>query len=388
MPDNKNWVASVSTSDANNNFTAASSFNATTSTNSFNVNAVSQGHLNKIHTVDVLSRGGGPTIDMTCPGGSSTLSVASMKSPVSRRHSYSPGNGISVYGGCFTSSAMHVGSAGPMPSVTLVDAACDKTTPAITMTMAPGDECDTQDTSMGAMLLPNYSPGASFTSPLMMDWYLQQSVSQSSFNSSGYRGVAPGSARRYSHEIPRDFAIPSMLQSYALPGIDPNMVPGKSLTMSSSSAALQHNFSDMSGAASSMFRSFSMPRDMSSLAAATADGTTDNNLNMTSSCFSISDLHLEAGMQGYPTQDCSSTSGDVMPPGFPLSVGGGDLSGFPLTGIPGSSGNFMPQLAMAGGQEWLLPLESFFFSGFQCLESLAGGSTVAIDNKIEQAMVS
>ncbi|KAK0059718.1 TSC22 domain family protein 2 [Biomphalaria pfeifferi] len=45
-----------------------------------------------------------------------------------------------------------------------------------------------------------------------------------------------------------------------------------------------------------------------------------------------------------------------------------------------------PRVMSIGAPEFTMPFDAFFFSGFQCLESIAGGSTVAIDNKIEQAM--
>ncbi|KAK3771133.1 hypothetical protein RRG08_034149 [Elysia crispata] len=333
------------------------------------------------HGLDSASSESWPA-DSPCRCPPPPLSPASSSSSAYRRHSVTLSSGPS-----------HYGNRSP-PPVTLVAAAPDSTTPAITMTMAPQDGPFSLPNSMGALFLSGCASGASMTSPLMMDWVYEQSIIQSKPNC----GPTSRTMRRYSHEIPREFSIPSMLQNFSLTSMGPTVGPSMSLSVGSPSSSIQQRFPVMpGGATSTILRSYSLPRNVDSLTTAAgpspcfsishmpgfalAQGDSGSNSGPPTfplsgaggggMCFSISDLHLEAGMPGFALAqgDSGNNSG---PPTFPLSgAGGGDMPGFPLTGIRGTDSTFMPQLALGGGHEWLLPLEAFLFSGFHCIESLA-----------------
>ena len=232
------------------------------------------------HGLDSASSESWPA-DSPCRCPPPPLSPASSSSSAYRRHSVTLSSGPS-----------HYGNRSP-PPVTLVAAAPDSTTPAITMTMAPQDGPFSLPNSMGALFLSGCASGASMTSPLMMDWVYEQSIIQSKPNC----GPTSRTMRRYSHEIPREFSIPSMLQNFSLTSMGPTVGPSMSLSVGSPSSSIQQRFPALpGGATSTILRSYSLPRNVDSLT--TAAGP--------SPCFSISHMPGFALAQG---RQCGTTLG-------------------------------------------------------------------------------
>ena len=383
--DNVTQTGSVSFSDANNNNANRDSVIANTATatslgvknaaNGHNVNKTANSSLQVGFSPESSRRSSSPTCSSN---NATTLSEPAPDNSsflIPRRHSFTPldaGGAASEYRNRHTgnATATPMGYTTAPPAVTLVAAALDNTTPAITMTMPPGEA---EPTSTAAMLLPmSSSSGARVASPVMMDWAYHQPLSPAQPSSgSCVGGPSTGGLmmRRYSHEIPREFMSP-MLPNFpplANLNLNPNIIPLGSQATSGCSLQ-QQNFPALPG----LPRSLSLPRNLDGLAAAAMETAATTDGSCMSPCFNMADLHLEGEMRGFPMgQDYGAN--EIMTPGFPMPAGGGsNMPGFPLPGIPGVDGGFMPQLAdFAGGQEWLLPLEAFFFSGFQCLESLA-----------------
>ncbi|GFN89211.1 hypothetical protein PoB_001571700 [Plakobranchus ocellatus] len=253
----------------------------------------------------------------------SSATLASPSAPGWRRHSLhtetapSYCNNYSINSSINNSGIMAMPGFSP-PAVTLVDAASDKTTPAITMTMAAADI--DLPTSM-TMFLPSYGPGM----------------------------------RRFSHDMSREF---SLIPNF--PVSPSSNVPG------TFSRTADPHYDLSVTEVSSITRACSVPHGMDSLAM--------TGSNVMPSGFSLTDMTPERGfpvpeacsgdIRGFPVPEACRGS----MPGFTLP-GGGDIPGFPLASISGGDAVMTP-MPMTG-QEWLLPIEAFFFSGFQCLESLA-----------------